>query len=419
MNILFYYIYLIRKLSNLKHKTLRSNNMLGYDPSLGNLNRFLSGALSFEPETNPKIFPYDVELAQTPLPEWVPDAVTLRELMTYIKFKHKCREYCNLSEEKMLMTFNFTIGVYKFADSLMQQAAEEYEAAEVAALEAAEAATRKVAEQKTVHVDENYIFIKGYYWKRFNGFMNLSNSLYPIGKFAPRCHRCATFGVFRGLIPCYIVTEMKGLPYQCMAELCTHCFWLYRKIQLNTTAKLRLTSEFLEYVYLPENQKHMTHVNYMLYRDVPKGSIFPESNIWVKTCDSDRVYGLFKTMEYPANPPRAIRTMDIVPDWDPSTMYEMEHLIHDQEQRTRKRHYEEAFAYEHVLPYEGQRSRSVSEDFDSDIHQILVSNDIEKRSRLRKKAVGLEVFNDTTKPYKKRAYKKRAYKKRGSYKKKP
>jgi hypothetical protein len=337
---------------------MSEGNHLECDTTMGNLNRFLFGTLSFEPETDKpniwlnKVIPLDIyhsmnpdvrEIIQTPSPKWVPVSVpvsvSLYEQSMYNKFKHKFRHYKHLQKGKMLTTFNLVIDVFSYAESLKRQVEKD---------------TKEEKKQETKNANhkenENRVLIKGQYWEKFNGFMNLRNSIYPIGEFAPRCNRCATFGVFRGLIACYIISYITGKPFQCIAELCAHCFWLYRRIQLNTTAKLRLTSEFLTFVYSPENQKHMTQVNYTLYQDIPKKHIFPEQNIWFRPYDSDQVYGLFQTIEYPKNTPQAIRSFAGIPTWGPYAIHEMEYMFHEQEKRTRKRKHEEAFASEHGMP---------------------------------------------------------------------
>jgi hypothetical protein len=389
-----------------------------YDPIMGGLNRFLSGSLSFEPETDKpniwlnKVIPLDIyhsmdpdieELTQPPQPppKWVPSSIPLFEQKMYIKFKHKFRHYEHLQEGEILMSFNLAIDVFMFARSLKIQSEEcankrnKWEKTEDENRKKTEDENRKKTEDENrkKKEDENYILIRGRHWEKFNGFMSLRNSVYPTGEFASRGHRCGAFGMLRGLITCYIIDYVKGVPFQCIAELCAHCFWLYRRTQLNTTAKLRLTTEFLIYVYSSENQKNMTPMNYALCQEVPKNLIFPEKNIWFRPADSDQLYGLFPTIKYPKNPPLAIRSFAPVKDWDPYIIHEMEDIVQEQEQMNRKRQHEAAFAYENGIPYEGRKSRSFSKDFDSDIHNI-VSDDLEKKPQFRKKTVELEIFND-------------------------
>jgi hypothetical protein len=395
----FFFVFNIDRSSHSITFVQMSECMLYYDLSLGSPDSFLSGPLISATEDDseydrlPRVLPLSDPVAKP----WKQEQASRHKQLGYIHFKSRFSGYDNLSEDKMYMTFNFTMDVYKYADSLIWQSDQDYAERQAEQQEVIKAAERRADEQRNAQLNEGYIFIKGRHWKKFNGFMNLSKGIYPIGEFAARCHRCATFGVFRGLIACYVLTNVNGKYRQCMTELCAHCFWTYRKIQLHTTSELGISTDLMNFVYSLENKKYMIHTNRMLYRDVTKNSIFPETNVWIKPYDSDLVYGLFKTMEYPTNPPRAIRYRVRTPDWDTSTMYEMEKVVHDQERRIRKRHHEEAFASEHGLPYEGPRSRVISQDFDSDIQQILVSDDNVKRSRLRKKVVGLEIFDDSTK----------------------
>ena len=377
------------------------------DLSLGNNSLFLSEALNFESDEDPNdewhynVLPLDShqinsntnenEPAREPGMKITYMQLSLYELAAYDQFKRKCRDIAYMSEDELYLAFIIAYGIYNYGNSLIKQINEEKENWQKGQEAQSEAEARISAEWKYVHLDERYILVKGQYWSRFNGFMNLNNSLFPIGEFAPRCNRCSTFGIFRGLISCYIIANMKGHPYQCMTELCSHCFWLYRKIQLNTTANMRFTTEFLEFVYSPENLQHMTQTNSLLYQDVPKGSVYPETNIGVKPYDSKLVYGLFKTMEYPTNPPRSIRSSDLIPEWNASTLYETELIVQDQDRQTRKRTYVDDFANE--LYNEDNKSQKVSHTFDADIQQILLSGDNYERSILRKKVVGLEVFN--------------------------
>jgi hypothetical protein len=398
---------------------MNENNSLDDDLSMGVLNRFISEETIFEQEFYPKDYwNYDNlalgdyhstdsearEIKQTLLPKGILEPMNLNEQLAYGKFKSNCQHY-NRSESEILMLFNLTSGILMFTNSLMNT---DKECVEVKA-------SSVEADVKIYNnFNENYILINGHYWKKFNGFINLSNSSHPVGKFAPQCQRCANYVVSSGLITSYIIANMGGRHYQCISEMCIYCFWIHRKLQLKTTSKLLLTNEFLKYAHSPENIKNIIHANSIFNRDLSNNLVFPEYNIGVKSYDSSKMYWLFRSKEYPKNPSRAMLSFDGISDWDTSTVYEIRSIVRYPESQTRKRHYDEAFISEDDI-YEDSTSQPVSNDLGLDNQQTLDRDNLKKNVNTRKKTVRSRI---TKKKTSHKETPRKLYETRSSYKKK-
>lgn len=277
---------------------------------------------------------------------------------------------------------------------------------------AEEEATREyqasIAEFKNVQrnpIGHEYVQAKGFMWKSFNGFRSFRpESLFPIGEFADRCNRCDTFVIFSGMIACNIHACLDGKNmYNCNAELCISCFWIYQKSRMKNTARLRVSQDLLESVLVaqklerekPNYQKVYEEklLHYHTPYDEPTRPT-PELNTWFKPYSSDnaddRTYGVFITAaDYPEHPTRVFRNLSIVPKFETGKCYDLSELAEAQRVDTRERHAKEKSDDPAV-----HRTRSDSLDMDEDIRFCLVSDDKCRKAKIRTKVLGPEIIMD-------------------------
>jgi len=322
---------------------------------------------------------------------------SLSEQHAYAKFQHKFRNYSDTVSESGLRTvYEIFLGTYTMVQKMVNSDIAAEKQRQLAQETMRAAAKARVVDYKTASKSDDYILLKNRYWRKFNGFTRLTNTKYPIGPFAPRCNRCSTFGVFRNLIPCHVLTKMdsEGNSFQCMSELCISCYWLYHKERLANTSALRLTSKFLDDVFSADNISNFQENYKHLYSDVIRNGM-PENNVYVKAMGEDVYYGLFGAKQYPYYPPRSVRDRSILPQYEKCKIYELGDIIQEQEVATRERHHAEERACRLKLQYYGRRKRKISGEFDSDLHTSLTHNDNRVRAEVRKRAVGSEFIENS------------------------
>lgn len=220
--------------------------------------------------------------------------------------------------------------------------------------------------------------LKGMLVRAFNGFYRLRNSLHPIGSFAPQCNRCLIYPVWRPLITCFIVVDLKGDGNlsPCMGELCSKCFWLYKESQIRTTGALRATPEFVEYVYSKDNIRYLKECERQL--KTPNAA---EYDIYVRAIGQKAYYCLFGKARYPYAPPRSIRDPEQIPEFEPGEIIDLIDIKNNQEKAARERHSQ-------------GRKRKNSMDLERDIYISLTSTDLRKKAHIRQKKMGSEFIID-------------------------